>query len=201
MDDPILGTRDTYDAVAARFLENARDRSDLSPHLDAFVAELPAGALVIDVGAGPGIDRLDLARRGVRAIALDFSRGMLRAGAAEFPGPRLQADARHLPLASGTADGVWANASLLHLPADDARTALREVHRVLRPAGMLWLSVKRGSGAATESERYGRPRFFQYWSAEALDAAMDAGGFETVAASVDRGPRSEWLTRLARRRR
>jgi ubiquinone/menaquinone biosynthesis C-methylase UbiE len=200
VDDPILGTRDTYDAVAARYLENARDRSGIAPHLDAFVRELRAGALVVDVGAGPGMDRVDLARRGVRAIALDFSRGMLRTGAAEYPGPRVQGDARRLPIASGTADGVWAKASLLHLPADDARAALREVRRVLRTDGILWLSVKRGSGADTESDRYGKPRFFQYWSADGLDAALDACGFDTVAESTDLGPLNVWLTRLARRR-
>jgi SAM-dependent methyltransferase len=200
VEDPILETRDTYDTVAARFLENARDRSAIAPHLDAFVRELRAGALVIDVGAGPGMDRADLAHRGVRAIALDFSRGMLRAGVAEYPGPRVQADARRLPFATAAVDGVWANASLLHLRADDARGALREARRVLRPDGILYVSVKAGDGAGTESARYGRPRFFQYWSAERLDAALDAVGFAQIAGGSDAGPRDVWLTRLARRR-
>jgi SAM-dependent methyltransferase len=199
MDDPTLRTRDTYDAIAARYLENARNRADVLPAIDAFVREAAAGATVIDLGAGPGMDTALLAERGLRAIGLDFSIGMLRAGAGDFPGSRIQGDARRLPLATGCVDAIWANASLLHLADDDALRALQEVRRVLRPGGVLYLAVKAGSGAATETARYGLPRFFQYWSAAKLDAALAAQGFRVLRATAEAGPRDVWLTRLARR--
>ena len=200
MDDPTGSTRATYDVVAAQYLAGARDRSDILPHLEAFARALPPGALVVDLGTGHGIDRALLAGRGLRAVALDFSLGMLRSGIVEFPGPRAQADARRLPLATASVDGVWANASLLHLTRADAERALDGLRRIVRPEGLLHVSLKEGRGTETEVDRYGGPRFFQYWSDVDLDATLAARGFDVLAASTDQGPRNRWLTRLARRR-
>ena len=46
MTDPTLQTRDTYDRIAARYLENARDRTAILPDLEAFAHELRPGARV-----------------------------------------------------------------------------------------------------------------------------------------------------------
>lgn len=197
LDDPAISTRRTYDGIGAQFLENTRDRSAIEPWLDRFVSALPRGSIVLDVGAGPGVDAAELRRRGLVAIGLDFSLGMLRAGQRDFPGPRLQADARHLPLAPSAVSGVWANASLLHLSQPDVDVALSEIRRVLALPGLLHVSVKEGEGAEWESDRYGRPRFFQYWSGGDLDAALQRAGFVVHASSVDLTPRATWLVRLA----
>lgn len=197
MDNPVPKTRDTYDAIAAEFLQNTRDRSELQRWLDHFSSRLPRGTLVLDLGAGPGFDSAELRKRGFRALSVDLSLGMLRCGVDEFPGPRVQSDLRRLPFSSCSVWGAWANASLLHLSQAEATLALREIHRVLRPSGILHISVKRGSGAEWESESYGRPRWFQYWSDLELDAALQAAGFSVDAACADETSRDTWLIRLA----
>jgi ubiquinone/menaquinone biosynthesis C-methylase UbiE len=199
MDDPTRLTRETYDVIAAQFLENARDRRAIVPHLDAFAAALAPGARVIDLGAGPGLDTVLLAERGLRATSVDFSMGMLRAGRRECRVVRVQGDARRLPLATASVDGVWAKASLLHLQREDVAVALADVGRILRPGGVLFVSLKAGLGAATETTRYGLPRFFQYWTDDALDAALAAHAFDVLRRTTDQGERDQWLGRLARR--
>ena len=198
-DDATLRTRATYDAIASRFLENARDRGDLSRWLARFATGLPAGALVVDLGAGPGIDAFELRRLGLRAVSLDFSMGMLRAGVEEYPGPRLQGDARRLPFGSGALAGVWAFASLLHLSRLHAAQALADVHRTLASGGRLAVSVKEGVGCETETTRYGMPRFFQYWSGPELDALLDSTGFRVIDGGTGTTPRADWLVRVAER--
>jgi SAM-dependent methyltransferase len=190
LNERIARTRESYDAIAPRFLENTRDRSTIAPWLRRFADELGAGATVLDLGAGPGFDSAELRRLGLRAISLDLSLGMLRA---------VHADARRLPFADGALAGVWANASLLHLSPEDAATALREVRRVLRPRGGLHVSVKKGDGAAWESERYGAPRWFQYWSPAALDALLSGAGFAVMESWANSTPRADWLVRRAER--
>jgi SAM-dependent methyltransferase len=190
-------TRRTYDKIAARFLANTRDRAAVSPWLRRFAEHLGAGTTVLDLGAGPGCDSAVLRRLGLRAISLDLSLGMLRAGLAEFPGPRVQADARHLPFRNGSMAGVWANASLLHLSPEEAASAVREAHRVLRAAGLFHISVKLGNGEEWESKRYGEPRWFRYWSAAELDALLTTAGFTVVASWSSSTPRADWLVRHA----
>jgi SAM-dependent methyltransferase len=124
---------------------------------------------------------------------------MLRAGAVDFPGPRIQGDARRLPIASASVAAVWASASLLHFPPEDFRAALGEIGRVLRTPGLLFVTVKHGSGGEWESSRYGAPRFFQYWSEADLDAELAASGFRIIASKRDEAPRNVWLARLASR--
>jgi ubiquinone/menaquinone biosynthesis C-methylase UbiE len=197
MNERVDRTRQTYDKIGARFLGNTRDRSGVLVWLGRFAEQLGAGGTVLDVGAGPGCDSAELRRLGLRAISLDLSLGMLQAGLLEFPGPRVQADARRLPFADGSVAGVWANASLLHLSAEEAAAALREARRVLRASGLLHISVKAGHGAAWESERYGEARWFQYWSAADLDALLATAGFTVIASWANSTPRADWLVRHA----
>ena len=103
---------------------------------------IPAGATVVDVGCGAGMDLLLAARvvgpRG-RAIGIDMTDGMLRkaeagASAAGLAHVELrQGDALELPVESASADFVLSN-GVLNL-APDKRRAFAEVLRVLRPGG------------------------------------------------------------------
>lgn len=197
MTDRIRRTRQTYDEIAARFLENTRDRSCVSFWLERFAESVGRGARVLDLGAGPGCDAAELRRRGLRAIALDLSLGMLRAGVTEFPGPRMQADARQLPIRDRSMGGVWANASLLHLPHGECVSAIHEVRRILAHGGVLHISVKSGNGSEWETERYGEPRWFRYWSERTLDALLTRSGFEIVASWSSSTPSADWLMRHA----
>jgi SAM-dependent methyltransferase len=199
MDDPTRLTRGTYDVIAARYLEKARDLAALGPYLDAFAHALAPGSRVVDLGAGPGIDTALLRARALRAVGLDLSLGMLRAGVGECPGSRVLGDARRLPIATGGVDGVWANASLLHLTRVDAMRALGEVRRIVRPGGVLFITMKAGSGSVIETAPYGLPRFFQYWADTEFDAALAAHAFDVLSRATDILPRGRWLSRLARR--
>jgi SAM-dependent methyltransferase len=193
--DRVRITQASYDVIAPAFLAATRDPRRGRAWLDRFAEALPSGARVADLGSGPGRDTAELLARGLRAFSLDRSIGMLRAGVAEFPAVRVQADLLALPLGTASVAGAWANASLLHLAEAEAALALREIHRVLQPGGSLHVSLKRGSGARWESERYGEPRFFQFWSGADLDAALTAAEFEIRVSALERQPSTDWLVR------
>jgi SAM-dependent methyltransferase len=188
-------TQATYDAVASDFLARTRDPGRTACFVDRFAAVLARGARVVDLGSGPGRDTALLAARGLRAFCLDRSRGMLQAGREEFPAVRAQGDLLALPLRTACVQGAWANASLLHLPADDLPAALGEIRRVLAPGGHLHVSVKRGEGCEWETDRYGHPRFFQYWSGARLDAVLRAAGFSPRLLALQRTKTADWLVR------
>ncbi len=196
---PARTTRATYDRIAARFLERTRDRTAMVRWLDQFAEQLPTGALVLDVGCGPGVDGALLRRRGLRVVGFDASLGMIRSGCDEFPGAFVQADLGALPVEAGVADGVWANASLLHVEREKMGETLGELARVLRPGGVLFASVKAGLGEAWDRSRHGAdaPRWFVYWRASDFDARLAAAGFRVFAGGT-MVSHDQWIIRLAR---
>lgn len=106
------------------------------------VRELPAGATVIDLGSGGGMDCLLAGRRVSRegaVIGFDMTDAMLdkaRAGAAETGMRQVsfeKADIGRLPLGNGTVDVAISNGVINLSP--EKRQVFAELHRVLRPGG------------------------------------------------------------------
>jgi SAM-dependent methyltransferase len=108
--------------------------------LDAL--DLGPGLSLLDLGCGPGVLLRALAActAGVKAAGLDAGmERLLQARAAPTTAPLLCSDALRLPFRDAVFDRVLAAEVLEHLPDDAA--ALRELHRVLVPGGLLALSV------------------------------------------------------------
>jgi len=192
----------TYDEIAPIYLNNWRDRSFLESDLREFATLLPGDGPVLDAGCGPGFDAAALRSIGLNAFGLDRSWGMLRTGLEALGGPLVQGDMCRLPLAAGSLAGIWANASLLHLPRALLPQALAEFHRTLASGGVLYVSVKLGQGAEESEYSYGRRarRHFTYWQPDELDAALSVTGFSTVFRSLNQLPAVTWLIRMAHKK-
>ena len=195
--------QNSYDRVAAQYLERSRDRSVLRPWMQRFTDRLPSNGPVLDLGAGPCLDSMELRALGVRVISVDRSWRMLCAAQDEIHGPRVQADMRHLTFRPSCIAGVWACASLLHLERGELVPALAGIREVLVPSGVLFASLKHGSGGTWDTSRYGpdAPRWFTYWSENDLDASLESAGFAILEAATQEGPRDRWIARIARRNR
>ncbi len=103
------------------------------------VAQIVAGRLAADLGAGTGFITEALLERGLRVIAVDQSQAMLEVLRSKFPGHpaldcRLGRDTA-LPISTGEVDYVFANMYLHHVESPPA--AIREMARILRPGGTL----------------------------------------------------------------
>jgi SAM-dependent methyltransferase len=202
-DSPLARTIQSYDRIVADYLLRWRDRSNMANMVERFISYLPTNGrrrpMVADIGCGPGFDAAVLRDRGLFVVGLDLSAGMLLAGRSHYPVPFVQADMRHLPLAS-VFDGLWVNASLLHLPRWDAPATLLGFARILRPGGCLFLSLKQGQGESWEPQAFGRdePRFFTYWHSNEIDALLCQAGF-TICSNEREAPdpSSPWLVRFA----
>ncbi len=128
----------SYDRSAAEFADRtASFRPERA--LAAFADLVSPGSKVLDAGSGPGRDCRYLAQAGFVPTAYDLSQGMLAEGQRRgLIVSAVKGDLRRLPFASGSFQGVWASASLLHLSAADFVPALREIARVLGMATCTW---------------------------------------------------------------
>lgn len=196
---PVGKTIATYDEVAPDYLERRRERATLRPLFDRFAAHLTPGNRVLDIGCGPGFDAVSLREYGFQVFSFDLSWGMMQAGRAEFPGEFIQADMRDLPLAPACAEGLWLNASLLHLPRPDVLPTLQKMKGMLRPHGILFLSVKGGSGEMWTA--YPSPdshtRFFTFWEVAELNETLQQAGFTILEQWQNDANGQLWLGRIA----
>ena len=166
----------------------------------AFTASLPDVADIADLGCGPAQDGATFAEAGHRVTGLDRSAGMLAIAAGALPGRVAQADLRSLPLATGSLDGIWCCAALLHVPQDQTVMVLGEMRRVLRRGGHLALVT-----AARATEPGWRPcpyapdrqRWFFYRDPARLRGQLPAAGLQILDLTREAGSR-DWVKVLAR---
>ncbi len=192
VNDTTIRTYDARNEPAAAF--------DMGSEIGRFTALLPTRGRVLDLGCGTAWAAAQLRERGFRAVGLDLSFGRLSRALANATAPVIMGDQRWLPVATASLDGVWASASLLHLPKADMPVALAEVRRVLRPGGALFVSLKAGDGEAWTT-RGGGPRFFAYYRAAELDGLLAAADLRVVDRWESPAPPWDvahpWLCRLA----
>ncbi len=193
--------RAAYDRIAADYaaLNAAMPRESVEAGT-RLLRLVDGGAHILDAGCGAWRDMAWLEAQGARVVGVDLSRGMLAQARRITRGPLAQMDLRRLAFQDGCFGGVWCAASLLHLPKAEAPNALREFRRVLRPEGLLHLSIQEGEGEQWESNPYGTvERLFARYSAEAAAALLHDAGFEVLDLVVNDAGTRCWLSFLARR--
>lgn len=158
---------------------------------------LRAESCVLDLGCGSGRDAAHFANRH-EVVGVDVSSGMLGEALRLHPELNLvQADGRDLPFSRGAFDAVWAMASLVHLDRRGLEEALHECARVIRPGGVLFVSLPISEASAWRSSN-GVPRWFAYLPPDEVLSELARAGF--VTRDVERAPgvaAGEWLNVLA----
>ena len=196
----------TYQSVADEYRERHDDRSVVADVVERFldaVADATDGdpGRVADVGCGPGWESATFAERGHDVLGVDLTPAFLRAAREEAPAAAFaRMDMRRPGMADDALDGLWACASFLHVPREDALDTLAEFHRALRPGGVLALSVKRGDGERRGGTYEGDGRQFTLYQPEQLRELVAAAGFtvETVDADVSPADADGWIWLVAR---
>jgi SAM-dependent methyltransferase len=150
-------TLDNYDGHAEQFWAGTRDH-DVSQNTTALLAHLegPGPFSILDLGCGPGRDLATFRARGHEAIGLDGAPRFVEMARAHAGCEVWQQDFLALDLPPARFDGVFANASLFHVPRTELPRVLREIHVTLRPRGVLFASNPRGRNTeGWQGERYG----------------------------------------------
>jgi SAM-dependent methyltransferase len=139
--------------------------------LDRFLSHLPANAAILDAGCGSGRDLKYFHSRGHCALGIDASTALVQM-AAEYSGAPCEVVRIERISYEERFDGVWACASLLHLPRDAFRPALRSLNRALKRGGTLFMAVQEGQGEAILPDG----RLYVYYSEDDIRTSLDAAG-------------------------
>jgi SAM-dependent methyltransferase len=194
--DPVLGTRQSYDSLAEKFAERFLDANP-EPVIDSFAALLPPRASVLELGCGPGRDVAAMQERGLKVVGLDLSFGLLCQAPTITQGSLVQADMRSLPFPSHQFDGVWLCASLLHIPKEQARGVLAGARRVMGLGSVLYLGVKQGEGEEWTEDL--APRFFAYYQPDEVKGLLGDLGFKLETVWITTAEHHDWINLFARK--
>ena len=140
-----------YEANAERFVENTRD-IDMDSIYEPFLSLLSPGAHVLDAGCGSGRDSRAFLERGYEVTALDASEAMVELASHHIGRPVLHLSFDQVRFREHF-DGVWASASLLHVPRHSIAKVLERLVIALKVGGVMYASFKYGEG---ETIRDGR---------------------------------------------
>jgi len=194
-------TLDHYQARAEAFWEGTRDH-DVEQNIEALLRHVQAAPpfTLLDFGCGPGRDLKSFAARGHRAIGLEGAPALAEMARTHSACEVWQQDFLRLELPAACFDGVFANASLFHVPRQELPQVLRQLHATLKPDGVLFSSNPRGNNEENiNGERYGAYYDLSTWR----DYLLAAGFVELEHYYRPAGlPREQqpWLASVWRRK-
>jgi len=138
---------DRFDLQRIRSLDYSLRRHYVDQFHFRHVPEFPPGSVVLDLGGNRVSKRglFDIEAYGLRVVYADVSTAKQ---------PHVQADAAWLPFRDGSFDGVICSEVLEHVP--DPRVVLKDVHRVLKPDGLLLVCIPFLNRIHGDPHDYGR---------------------------------------------
>lgn len=167
-------TLDHYNEHAAEFWEGTRGH-DVKQNIEALLRHIHGAPpfLILDFGCGPGRDLAAFRALGHQPIGLEGS-PPLAAIAREHSGCEVwEQDFLALKLPPAHFDGIFANASLFHVPSQELPRVLGQLRAALKPDGVLFTSNPRGNN----EEGWNRGRYGAYHDLASWRAFLEAAAF------------------------
>ena len=170
----LAATIDYYDRSAADFRERTKDH-DVSQNYAAFLGAIEGEPpfSILDLGCGPGRDLRYFRSLGHDAVGLDGSAAFVAMARGQSGCEVLHQDFLALDLPARRFDGVFANASLFHVPSRELPRVLREIAAALKPRGVLFASNPRGS----DEEGLNDGRYACFYTLDTWRAFVTTAGF------------------------
>ncbi len=169
------------------------------PHMTAFLAEIPEGGRILDLGSGPGHTAAAMMRAGYNVEAWDASPEFVKIARDRYGVNARLATFEDLD-AREAYDAVFANFSLLHAPKSDMPGYLARIAKALKPKGVFHIGLKAGTG----EKRDAIGRFYAYYELDELTQLLADAGFRVVRERTGEeegldGTVAPWIILLARK--
>jgi SAM-dependent methyltransferase len=166
-----------YDQFARAFWNGTRHH-DVSQNyvafLDAIEGDPPYS--ILDLGCGPGRDLSHFRSLGHEAVGLDGSQEFVAMARSHSQCEVLHQDFLAMQLPESRFDGIFANASLFHVPSQELPRVLLELFQTLKPRGVLFSSNPRGNNEEGLSD----DRYACFFDLDTWRDYVTSAGFEEV---------------------
>ncbi len=166
-----------YAERAESFREGTQGH-DVSQNIDALLARIEGTPPfeILDLGCGPGRDLATFARLGHHPVGVEALREFVDMARGVQGAEVWQQDFLSLDLPAARFDGIFANASLFHVPSQELPRVLRELHATLKSRGVLFSSNPHGN----DDEGWNRGRYGAYHLPETWQRYLRDAGFDEL---------------------
>ena len=174
--DPHKITIMHYQANSESFWEGTKGH-DVNQNYAALQTRLPRSGdvRILDFGCGPGRDLKHFLNRGYIPTGLDGCESFCEMARECSDCEVLHQDFRELDLPESHFDGIFANASLFHIPKSQFKEVLLQLNTALKEEGILFCSNPRGDGEYFDGSRYGN-----YMEYPEYEKFFKAAGYEII---------------------
>jgi 2-polyprenyl-3-methyl-5-hydroxy-6-metoxy-1,4-benzoquinol methylase len=202
-----MNLRETYNLIADDWHTDHKESNWWVEGTDAFIQLLPKGCHVLDVGCAGGVKTKYLSSKGFTLTGIDLSDNFIEIARRHVPQAHLEVmDMRDLAKLPGQFEGIFAQASLLHIPKKEIVDVLNTLISKLKPGGLLYIAVKgirpdRVEEETREENDYGYPykRFFSYFNMTELKKYLLDAQLEIVYENSKIVGKTEWLQVVGRK--
>lgn len=194
-------TIDSYEKGINEYIQTLPNKRGgvVEDWIEKSLESLNPEAKILEIGSATGRDARIIEEKGFYVEKTDATRGFVEL---------LQKDdsnARTLNVITDEIDGTYdliiANAVFLHFNNDETLRAVSKVYAALEANGVFSLTLKQGDGEAWQTNKGMAPRFFHFWSKEAIVELLRTIGFVDINAWTDSadGSGTTWIMVIAKK--
>jgi SAM-dependent methyltransferase len=180
-EDPVLASVEAYSNDPLGYCEKfKRHKLELPERFNSLLA---ANSDVLDIGCGPGRDLDFFASCGHGVVGIELNSSFYDMCSSKHT--VVNGDIRELTsfFSPQTFDGIWAQASFVHLSTDEVEAVIVDCFTLLRPGGLFYASVPSSGDTGWRDETDGR-RWYTVWPDDSITTPMQNAGFTVFEISV-----------------
>ena len=197
-------TRDSYNEHASDFASfSSTYRGKMQTWTEEFAHLFSKGAEILDIGCGAGRDAAFFIEKGLSVTGVDFSEKLIEIIKNRLPtGKFFVMDFEELSFPENNCDGIWANASLYHIPKENLLRVFQKIYAVLKNDGTFFSTFRVGKGEKMTQEKRGNAmleRYAAYYMPEDIQHLLQKAGFGEIEFEIDHIETGNWMRFLARK--
>jgi ubiquinone/menaquinone biosynthesis C-methylase UbiE len=182
-------TKKNYNLHAKSFAEYAKIyRGGFEKKIEQFSKQFKKGSRILDIGCGSGRDAKYFSDKGFEVVGIDLSEELIKICQETSKGTFMLMDFEKIEFPDHSFDGVWAIASLVHVPKKNLSKALRKIKKIIKKNGHIFATFRFGDKEVILKDLRGDvelERFYSYFQTHELKEIFTKEGFKNIETEVN----------------
>lgn len=194
-----MDIKSTYNKLAYDWYRDHQDDRWWVDSTNKFISYFKKGDIVLDAGCGSGVKAKVLSKSELKVVGIDISEKLLEIAKKEAPSATFYGmDMRDVGKLTEQFDGIFSQASLLHIPKAEVQDVIKKMYDKLKPKGYFYIAVKEKKDkdeeiVAEEDYGYRYERFFSYYTLDEIKKYLENLNMKMVYQTIAEHGKTNWI--------